>query len=403
MTTPIRSRQRTKQPAAARRPVPRARAGAQGRTQQRGRNSKRKPARNGASEAIAPEKRVASGRLSSRLRAVRPALAKLFARREGTRATTSSPRAEPKHREPREWPRRLGKVALKLGATVAVAWGLLIAGREVYEYATTSTRFEVQHIIYDRSPHVDDDQLRELLAIEPGTNILACDLAELSERVAAHPWVAMATVTRNLPDTLGIEVVEHEPAAIVLAGRFYLVNGEGQPFKVVERGERSELPIITGVERSALAEADGQAIPQLVTALDVIRVYQSKQRPRLGELHLDDDGSLTLYTAEAGTQLRLGRTDFETRLGRWDALRAALGDRADHLAVVHLDNESKPDRRDRVVARFATEHDEAVLLAQAASALESDDEAREPTAKPAADLTPAERRAQRRNRIPSYE
>src|SRR5690606_31484877 len=109
------------------------------------------------------------------------------------------------------------------------------------------------------------------------------------------------------------------------------------------------------------------AVAQLDEALGLLRIYQSKQRPRLGELHLDEDGSITLYTAESGTQLRLGRSEFGARLERWDALRAALGDRADRLAVVHLDHESKPDRRDRVVARFANERDEAVLLAQAAS------------------------------------
>lgn len=393
MTAPTRARQRSKQPAASRRPVPRGRT----RGQQRSVNNKRKQPRNARSGAPEPVQATTTTSLLGRLGSVRPAITKLIARRE------PKLEREPKPREPREWPRRVGLVALKLGATVAVAWGLLIAGREVYEYATTSTRFEVQHIIYEGSAHVDDDQLRELLAIEPGTNILACDLSELSERVAAHPWVALATVTRNLPDTLGIEVIEHEPAAIVLAGRFYLVNAEGRPFKVVERGERSELPIITGVERSALAAAQGQPIPELVTALEVVHMYQSKQRPRLGELNLDDDGSLTLYTAEAGTQLRLGRSDFEVRLVRWDALRAALGDRADHLAVVHLDNETKPDRRDRVVARFANERDEAVLLAQAASTPETDEQNPQTPAKPAAGKTPAERRAARRNRIPSYE
>ena len=369
-------------------------------------NVKRKQAQKLRSDAPAPGKAASSASFSARLGGLRPALAKLIARRETRAEAASSLRVEARGHKPREWPRRLGVVALKLGATVAVAWGLLIAGREVYEYATTSTRFEVQHIIYEGSAHVDDDQLRELLAIEPGTNILACDLAELSERVAAHPWVSLATVTRNLPDTLGIEVIEHEPAAIVLAGRFYLVNTDGRPFKLVERGERSELPIITGVERSTLADARGEAIPELVTALEVVDMYQSKQRPRLGELNLGDDGSLTLYTAEAGTQLRLGRSDFEVRLARWDALRAALGDRADHLAVVHLDNETKPDRRDRVVARFANERDEAVLLAQAASGDELGDET--PTSagagKPpvAAERTP-KRRSGRRNRIPSYE
>jgi cell division protein FtsQ len=302
-----------------------------------------------------------------------------------------------------QWPRRLARRTLELGAVVGVAWGLLLAGREVYDYATTSSRFEVQHIIYAPTAHVDDDTLRELLAIEPGTNILACDLAALSERIAAHPWVALATVTRNLPDTLEIHVLEHEAEALVLAGRFYLVNGEGRPFKQVERGERGELPIITGIDRAAFDAAAGQPVPQLVDALALLDNYAAKQRPRLGELHIGDDGAITLYTAESGTALVLGRGEFEARLERWDALRAALGERADGLAVVHLDHESKPDRRDRVVARFANERDSVLLAAATTDQAES-----EPASEPASAERPSEaelpaRRSGRRKRIPTYE
>jgi cell division protein FtsQ len=319
------------------------------------------------------------------------------ARARAQLATETEPEA------PRVWPRRLGVAALKLCSVLAVAWALVIAGREVYEYSTTSPRFEVQHLIYEPTAHVDDEALRALLAIEPGTNILACDLAALSERVAAHPWVAQATVTRNLPDTLEVAVVEHTPAAIVLAERFYLVDGEGRPFKPVEQGERGTLPIITGIERAQLAEQREAAVAQIAGALELIHLYAAKQRPRLGELHLGDDGSITLYTAEAGTALHLGRGEFAARLGRWDALRAALGERADRLAVVHLDHESKPDRRDRVVARFADERDGAVLLA-AADMLDHDPQD-SPSAiadQAAAPRSPA-RRAGQRKRIPSYE
>lgn len=307
--------------------------------------------------------------------------------------------AEPREQEPRTWPRRLARRSLEVGAVVGVAWGLLLAGREVHDYATTSARFEVKHIIYAPTEHVDDDTLRELLAIDPGTNILACDLDELSQRIAAHPWVALATITRNLPDTLEIEVVEHEAAALVLAGRFYLINEEGRAFKRLERGERSELPIVTGIDREALAAATDEPVEELVEALELISLYQSKQRPRLGELHLADDGAVTLYTAESGTALHLGREQFAARLERWDALRAALGSRADGLAVVHLDHDSKPDRRDRVVARFANERDEARLLAQASA---PDDDGEQPASAHKPDETPA-RRAGRRNRIPTYE
>lgn len=313
-----------------------------------------------------------------------------------------APQTEAREQERREWPRRLARRSLELGAVVGVAWGLLLAGREVYDYATTSARFEVQHIIYAPTEHVDDDSLRELLAIESGTNILACDLEQLSERIAKHPWVALVTITRNLPDTLEIEVTEHRAMALVLAGRFYLVNDDGRAFKLVERGERGELPIITGIDREALAAAADRPAPQLVEALELVRLYQAKQRPRLGELHVGDDGAVTLYTAESGTALHLGREQFDVRLERWDALRAALGSRADELAVVHLDHETKPDRRDRVVARFANERDGALLLAQAqAGADDTDAEAEHEPSKPQKPL--AARRAGRRNRIPTYE
>ncbi len=313
----------------------------------------------------------------------------------------------------RKWPRVVARVGLRLGLVVGVAWAALAGGREVYEYATTSSRFEVRHLVFDSTEHVDDETLRELLAIAPATNILSLDLDQLSQRLAEHPWVARASVTRNLPDTLALEVVEHQASAIVLAGRFYLVDEAGVPFKQLERGERGELPIITGIERDSLRDpaARDRAVATIARGLEVLRLYQAKQRPRLGEIHLADDGSVVLYTAQTGTQLVLGRSEYDQRLARWDALRVALGDRAERLAIVHLDHESKPDRRDRVVARFVSDQDQAVLLAEAAQAaqtegradeLADESQARSSGGKPARASKPAARAGQR-NRIPSYE
>ncbi len=397
MTAPKQARQRRKQHA----PAQRRTAKADARSNAKRRTQRRQSPRGARTQHRQPARKLG---LYARLRE-RWADRTWFARRRGEAESSQELRSQTLEtpQPPREWPRRVGIAALKLGSVVAVAWALLLGGREVYEYATTSPRFEVAHFIYEPTAHVDDDALRELLAIAPGTNILACDLPELSERIAAHPWVAQATVARNLPDTLEVTVVEHSPEAIVLAERFYLVNAEGKPFKPVERGERGELPIITGIDREQLANERETAVAQINEALGLLRIYTAKQRPRLGEIHLDDDGSVTLYTAESGTQLRLGRAEFEARLERWDALRAALGERAERLAVVHLDHESKPDRRDRVVARFANERDEAVLLAQAASEADTDQADPEAVAEASTPAHQATRPARRRNRIPRYE
>lgn len=264
------------------------------------------------------------------------------------------------------WGRRALFIGLRMGIAGSLAWGLLLGVREGYAYATTSPRFEVRGLVYEPTAHVDDARLRELLALSPGTNILSLDLEELATRVAADPWVAKASVVRVLPDSLQVTVEEHQPRAVLsLAGRLLLVDGEGTAFKPLEPGERGRLPVITGFDDPRLADQPEALRERALRGLQALAAYEAKRRPRLSELHVGDFGDVTLYTAELGTQLRLGRGDVEPALARFDALRAALGEEAEKLALVHLDGERSPGRPDRIVASFFPAKQAPSLLAEA--------------------------------------
>ena len=315
---------------------------------------------------------------------------------------------------------RFGGLAARLVLLGGLAYGLLVGVREGYDYATTSPRFEVRALTYKPTRHVDDAHLRELLALQPGTNILSLDLDELAGRVAADPWVARASVTRVLPDALDVEVVEHEPAAVLLAGGFYLVDAEGTPFKVLEPAERGKLPVITGVSREDILSRPELVKDRVGRALEALRAYAEKRRPRLSEVHVDETAAVTLYTAELGTQLRLGREDVGRALARYDALRAALGEESDKLAVAHLDasatmhatpyavsDDDAGSRKERVVASFFTTREAPTLVAAAhaqlmarAVAYEAEETARETsTTKREA----SKGNGAKRGRIPRYE
>ncbi|MDC0717543.1 cell division protein FtsQ/DivIB [Nannocystis bainbridge] len=264
--------------------------------------------------------------------------------------------------------RRLLSLAARLAIAVTLAWGVLLAVQTSYQYVTTSARFEAKSLVYQATPHVPVDRLQALLGLEPGTNILAVDTDALQAKIAAEPWVKRASVQRSLPDTLIVEVEEHEAAAALLSGYFYLIDRDGVPFKRLEDGERGELPVITGVDREQLVAGDARAQTAIRRGLAALTTYQETPRPRLSEVHVDEGGAVALYTAKTGAALRLGRGDVAGKLARFDALRAALGERAEQLAVVHLDLDATPGTPERVVASFLDPAAEAAVLARGAGA-----------------------------------
>jgi cell division protein FtsQ len=214
-------------------------------------------------------------------------------------------------------------------------------------------------------------------------------------------------VTRVLPDTLEIHVTEHEAVGVLLAGTFYLIDAEGQPFKLLEDGERGELPVISGLSGLDPLEHPVRSQERIRRAVDVLTAYETKRRPRLSEVNVDDSGVATLYTAELGTQLRLGRGDIDAALSRYDALRAALGADSDKLAVAHLDATATPEAPERVVASFFAAEDLPGFVAdaqertreKAALAQEAEDEKKSKRARAAAGFGGKKKRS----RLPKYE
>ena len=344
----------------------------------------RKPTRASARGEVRPNRRIGGPDHASPA-AYLPARPARAARSIALLRTLARPQLSPRAR-------RFLSASMRLGVAVALAWGLLLGAQQGYQYVTTSARFEARSVVFQRTPHLSADRLTELMGLAPGTNILAVDVDAMRRKIEADPWVASATVTRQLPDTLHVAVAEHAPAAVLHSGHFYLLDGAGVPFKRVEPGERGTLPVVTGVERELLIAGDPAATQVIRRALDVLAAYNDKARPRLGEIHIGDGGEALLYTEKTGTMLRLGRGPVEDRLARYDALRAALGDRADKLSVVHLDTIPGPDQAPRVIASFVDQAEVATLLAQAGPRRTADPAARDlndMAQKPAPKITPA--------------
>jgi cell division protein FtsQ len=73
------------------------------------------------------------------------------------------------------------------------------------------------------------------------------DLATVREKLLRYGWIADAQVSRRLPDTLLVNIIEREPAAVWQdGGQLTLIDAEGVLLAPVEPGETPNLPLRIG-------------------------------------------------------------------------------------------------------------------------------------------------------------
>jgi cell division protein FtsQ len=223
-----------------------------------------------------------------------------------------------------------------------------------HHYVTTSSQFAIESIDVRGAARLDADSVRALVAARPGQNVFAVDTSAVEAALAADPWIARAQVRRELPHTLVADVTEEKPAAAVDLDGLYLADDDGRLFKraIVELGEGSGLPVITGIGREVYAADPDGGAALVRSALDAARAWQATvavhaARPRIGEIHVDSRRGLTLYTRDGAVAIRLGEVDpaqLEARLATFDAAWASLGpDEQRRARAVHLDNRTRPD------------------------------------------------------------
>ncbi|MCW3847552.1 FtsQ-type POTRA domain-containing protein [Sphingomonas sp. LB-2] len=82
------------------------------------------------------------------------------------------------------------------------------------------------------------------------------DLAAVRARLLQYPWVEDARVSRRLPDTLTIHIVEREPAAIWQNhGQLMLIDPKGALLEPVSREAMPDLPLLIGDNANHQEEA----------------------------------------------------------------------------------------------------------------------------------------------------
>ena len=151
--------------------------------------------------------------------------------------------------------------------------------------------------------------IQQALGLYSGQPITSLDLDAIRTRVQGVGWVKEARVVRLLPDTLIVDVREHDRLAVwQTAGHAYVIDSRGQVIQGADAGRYPRLPLVVGKGADQTASeilpllADRPRLMARIEAL--VRVDERRWDLRL------KDGSL----------IQLPAVDQDSALIRLDAL-----------------------------------------------------------------------------------
>lgn len=90
-------------------------------------------------------------------------------------------------------------------------------------------------------------EIREALAVHPGQSIFAVNLDEARSRIEKLSWVKAASVSRQLPNGIMVNIVERKPFALWQdKGHLWLIDNEGIALTDQVTAQFAGLPMVVG-------------------------------------------------------------------------------------------------------------------------------------------------------------
>jgi cell division protein FtsQ len=211
----------------------------------------------------------------------------------------------------------------------------------IHDLIIQSDYFGAKNLIVTGTRKLSADQILEQADIRFGSNILAVNLTISRKKLLAHPWIAQATVMREIPDKIRISIKEHRPLAVVDLGRKFLISDKSVLFKEKEVSDPNNLPLIHGLRYSDIKIPGKLArfrieknSPPKITGTDRSVHRQTEMNPmdavmeilhlglnkdsvlpngRIKQIRVDKDIGLTLYPADTVQEIRLGYHEYSNK------------------------------------------------------------------------------------------
>jgi cell division protein FtsQ len=149
------------------------------------------------------------------------------------------------------------------------------------------------------------DEVINAINLDKGTPLYRTNILDIRGRIEFLPWVKSAFISRQLPDTLVVNVVERTPYALWQnEGEIWLIDDEGVEITQLNLGRYDGLPFVVGLGAPAQVES-----LMAILATEASLVKRVKTAIRVGDRRWDIE-----FDTGARLRLPMDGANYDTKI-----------------------------------------------------------------------------------------
>jgi cell division protein FtsQ len=188
----------------------------------------------------------------------------------------------------------------------------------------------VVHVRPEGNRLMTDEEVVKLAAIPKQARLFDIDLQAVRERLLQSPFIEQATVRRNVPNVVTLEIEERVPVAALSVDRMLFIDAEGTVLPSVRIADVGDLPLITGAvpapECVPGKRIVSPAVRDALLLLEMARSISDECYRRISDVAVNGGETLILHTSEFGVPVIVSREDLATQMAKFDGFWRSIVD-----------------------------------------------------------------------------
>lgn len=197
------------------------------------------------------------------------------------------------------------RILLEMASKIFLAGVVLYLTYAGYGFLISDPRFKITDILFSGHHSLQENQLLDWLGPVHGENLLTYDLSKAAERLAEHPRILSASVQRNFPREVQIELTERVPYARVKFEKIFLIDNSGVLLSE-EKPEYKYLPLIVQPSKGAKPENfSGDKVIQSLKTMHYFNKLSFFENNLLDTAELKGDSRIIFLTRNRDLQIQM--------------------------------------------------------------------------------------------------